>query len=60
MSYDMETNNTSRKLLKSENLRLEARITILMQILMQMIANLERENASLHERLEAVTIDDWE
>ena len=56
MSYDLDKNNKSRKLLKGEHLRLEARITLLMQT----VANLERENAALHERLEAVTADDWD
>ena len=56
MSYDLDKHNKSRKLLKGENLRLDARITLLMQT----VANLERENAALHERLEAVTADDWD
>ena len=56
MSYDLDKNNKSHKLLKGEKLCLETRITLLMQ----MVANLERENAALHERLEAVTADDWD
>ena len=31
MSYDLDKHNKSRKLLKGENLRLDARITLLMQ-----------------------------
>ena len=56
MSYDLDTNHKFRKLLKGENLRLEARVALLMQT----VANLERENTALHERLEAVTADDWD
>ena len=56
MSYDLDKNHKFRKLLKFENLQLEARVTLLMQT----VANLERENATLHERLEAVTADDWD
>ena len=56
MPYDLDTNHKFRKLLKGEYLWLEARVTLLMQ----MVANLERENAALHERLEAVTADNWD
>ena len=55
ISYDLDTNHKFPKLLKGANLRLEARVTLLMQT----VANLERENAAC-ERLEAVTADDWD
>ena len=56
MTYDLENNHYSRKLLKGENLRLESRISLLMQT----VAGLERANATLHERLEVNAADDWD